>query len=122
MTVVPLPSIIVINTTTSHHHIPEEEPHKITPQAIELFLEQIRREDAPKYGGNSWLIRLYRGWFDLKTSLVAMWIGNPILTTVLFGLPAGFLSLICYGTCCPDILDADEDDDGTFFLLFIIFE
>lgn len=45
-----------------------------------------------------------------------MWKGNPVLTTVIFGLPAGFLSLICYGICCPDILDADDEEEGNYFL------
>lgn len=40
-----------------------------------------------------------------------MWSGNPVLTTVLFGLPFGFLSLILYSICCADILDAEEDDE-----------
>ncbi|XP_012274366.1 protein disulfide-isomerase TMX3 isoform X2 [Orussus abietinus] len=110
-TVVPLPSLIVINTSTSHHHIPEDEPGKLTPHVIEMFLEQIRNESAPKYGGNGWLVRIYRSWFETKTTLFLMWKGNPILTMVLFGLPAGFLSLICYGICCPDILDADDDEE-----------
>lgn len=39
-----------------------------------------------------------------------MWKGNPVLTAVIFGLPMGFLSLICYSICCADILDADEDE------------
>lgn len=60
------------------------------------------------------LIRVYRSWFELRTTLSAMWMGNPILTMVLFGLPAGFLSLICYGICCPDILDADDDEEGKY--------
>lgn len=47
MMIVPLPSLIVINTTTSHHYIPEDEPRKLTPHAIELFLEQIYNESAP---------------------------------------------------------------------------
>ncbi|XP_015588052.1 protein disulfide-isomerase TMX3 isoform X2 [Cephus cinctus] len=111
MMVVPLPSLIVINTTTSHHHIPEDEPGKLTPHAIEMFLEQIRNESAPKFGGNGWLVRIYRSWFEMRTTFSAMWKGNPILTMVLFGLPAGFLSLICYGICCPDILDADEEEE-----------
>ncbi|OAD57572.1 Protein disulfide-isomerase TMX3 [Eufriesea mexicana] len=111
MMVLPLPNLIVINTTTNHHHIPEDEAEKLTPYVIELFLEQIRNESAPRYGGNSWLIRIYRSWFELKTTLSAMWMGNPILTIVLFGLPAGFLSLICYGIFCPDILDADDDEE-----------
>lgn len=47
MMVVPLPSLIVINSTTNHHYIPEDEPEKLTTQAVELFLEQIRSENAP---------------------------------------------------------------------------
>lgn len=47
MMVLPLPSLIVINTTTNHHHIPEDETEKLTPHVIELFLEQIRNESAP---------------------------------------------------------------------------
>lgn len=42
--------------------------------------------------------------------LTEMWKGNPVLTTVIFGLPSGFLLLICYSIHCTDILDADEDD------------
>lgn len=111
MTVLPLPSLIVINTTTNHHHIPEDDTEKLTPYVIELFLEQIRNESAPRYGGNSWLVRIRRSLFDVRSTLNAMWKGNPILTMLLFGLPAGFLSLICYGICCPDILDADDEED-----------
>ncbi|XP_033209985.1 protein disulfide-isomerase TMX3 [Belonocnema kinseyi] len=111
MMVVPLPSLIVINTTTSHHHIPDDDPEKLTPHAIEAFLEEIRSENAPRYGGNSWLVHLYRFWFETKTTLGSMWKGNPILTALIFGLPAGFLSLIFYGICCPDILDADDEEE-----------
>lgn len=64
------------------------------------------------YGGNSILVRLYRMYFETYKSLTDMWRGNPVLTSVIFGLPLGFLSLICYSICCADIMDAvDEDDD-----------
>lgn len=57
-------------------------------------------------------MRLYRTYFEARTSLADMWSGNPVLTTVLFGLPLGFLSLILYSICCADILDAEEDEEG----------
>lgn len=46
-----------------------------------------------------------------------MWRGNPTLTSVLFGLPLGFLSLIMYSMFCSDILDAndDEENEGKFY-------
>lgn len=40
-----------------------------------------------------------------------MWKGNPVLTTVLLGLPLGLLSIICYTICCADILEAGDDED-----------
>lgn len=46
MRVMPLPSLIVINTSTSHHHIPDDEPRKLTPQAIEMFLDHIHNDTA----------------------------------------------------------------------------
>lgn len=64
------------------------------------------------YGGNGYLVRLYRAYFEARRSLGDMWYGNPVLTTVLFGLPLGFLSLILYSMCCQDILDAEEEDNG----------
>jgi thioredoxin domain-containing protein 10 len=45
-----------------------------------------------------------------------MWHGNPVLTAVLFGLPLGFLTLICYSICCSDIMDADDDEEEGNFL------
>ncbi|XP_058796231.1 protein disulfide-isomerase TMX3 [Phymastichus coffea] len=113
MMVLPLPSLIVINSTTNHHYIPEDEPEKLTPHVIELFLDKIRAESVPKYGGNSIVVNIYRSWFEVRSALVSMWKGNPVLTLVLFGLPAGFLSLICYNIWCPDIFDADEEDEDT---------
>lgn len=62
------------------------------------------------YGGNNWPVRLYRGFFETRTTLINMWRGNPVLTALVFGLPLGFLSLICYSVCCADILDAEEEE------------
>lgn len=62
------------------------------------------------YGGDTWPVRFYRIYYNARTSLEEMWQGNPVLTAVLFGLPLGFLSLICYSIWCSDIMDADEEE------------
>ncbi|XP_044254609.1 protein disulfide-isomerase TMX3 isoform X2 [Tribolium madens] len=111
MQVLPLPHLLVLNSTTNHHHIPEDDPSQLTSDAIDIFLERIYNQSVPAYGGNSLAVRLYRTYFEARTSLADMWRGNPVLTTVLFGLPLGFLSLILYSICCSDILDADEDEE-----------
>lgn len=105
-----VPNLLVLNSTTGHHHIPDDDPVLMTPEAVSIFLDQIHNQAAPTYGGNSWPVHLYRSFFEAKTTLTSMWRGNPVLTALVFGLPLGFLSLICYSVCCADILDADEDE------------
>lgn len=107
----PTPHLIVLNSTTFEHHIPDDEPERLTENAMQLFLQDIRNEKAKVYGGNSLPIRVYRTYFEGKRYIYDMWHGNPILTVVLFGLPLGFLSLILYSIFCADILDADEDEE-----------
>lgn len=108
--ILPVPHLIVLNSTTRHHHLPEDDPLKLTIEAVTMFLDQVENQIAPTYGGNTFLMRLYRSLFEAKTSLVEMWRGNPVLTTLVFGLPLGFLSLICYSIFCADMLDAEEEE------------
>lgn len=106
-----LPSLMIVNSTTNHHHFPEDDPTQLTAEAIVLFLEQALTQALPVYGGNSWAVRVYRAYFELISAATDMWRGNPVLTTVLFGLPFGFLCLICYSICCADILDAEDEEE-----------
>lgn len=108
------PHLLVLNSTTNEHHIPDDDPLEMTPEAVEIFLESILTGEATVLGGDAYIVRLRRAVFESKRLLADMWLGNPILTCVIFGLPLGFLSLICYSIFCADILDADpeDDDDG----------
>lgn len=47
MTELPLPYLLVLNSTTNHHHLPDDEPHRLTPDAVQLFLESILNQSAP---------------------------------------------------------------------------
>lgn len=111
MDTLPTPHLLVLNSTTNHHHIPDDDPLQMTVEAVRVFLDHVHNQSAPTKGGNAFHVRLYRSYFEARRSLVEMWKGNPILTSVLFGLPMGFLSLIMYSICCADIMDADEEED-----------
>ncbi|KAL1129001.1 hypothetical protein AAG570_013533, partial [Ranatra chinensis] len=111
MTELPLPCLLVVNSTTNHHHFPDDESHRLTPDAVHMFLESVRNQSAPCYGGNSLPVRVYKAYFEAKTALADMWRGNPVLTAVLFGLPFAFLSLIMYSICCSDIMDANDEEE-----------
>jgi len=106
-----LPALLVINSTTYQHHLPSDPGEQLTGEAIHIFLDSIIDGEAPSYGGSGWLVRLYRSFYEGRTALSDMWRGNPVLTAVLLGLPAGFLSLIFYSICCADIMDAEEAED-----------
>jgi thioredoxin domain-containing protein 10 len=58
------------------------------------------------------LARAMRMYYEATTTLSGMWYGNPVLTSVIIGLPLGFLSLICYSMWCADIMDASEDEQS----------
>lgn len=47
MSVMPLPHLLVLNSTTNHHHIPEDEPGQLTPEVLDMFLEQIYNQSVP---------------------------------------------------------------------------
>jgi len=106
-----LPNLLVINSSTYQHHLPEDLPTFLTPEAIQIFLDSVLAGEAPSYGGSSWLVRVYRAYYEAKSGLTDMWRGNPVLTAVLLGLPMGFLSLIFYSICCADIMDAEEEEE-----------
>ncbi|XP_030560813.1 protein disulfide-isomerase TMX3 [Drosophila novamexicana] len=107
----PTPHLIALNSTTQHHYLPEDDPLQMTPQALHLFLESIGNESATAYGGDTYFVRVNRALFELKRSLREMWRGNPVLMTVIFGLPLGFLSLIMYSIFCGDCLVTEEEQD-----------
>lgn len=106
-----IPNLLVVNSSSYQHYLPDDDPTKLTEEAIEIFLDGILDGGVPVYGGASYTVRLYRAYYEAKTSVIEMWKGNPALTAVLFGLPMGFFSLICYSICCADIMDAEEEDD-----------
>jgi len=107
----PTPHLIVINSTTQHHYIPDDDPLQMTPQALHIFLESIHNQSAIAYGGDTYYVRLTRALFETKKALKEMWMGNPVLTSVIFGLPLGFLSLILYSIFCGDCLVATDDEE-----------
>ncbi|KAL7644407.1 UNVERIFIED_CONTAM: hypothetical protein RMT77_005238 [Armadillidium vulgare] len=107
----PLPSLIVVDTDSMNHYLPNVPSCELDEHKMEHFFDSIINQSATVFGGDSYLLRIYRVYYNAKTSLEEMWMGNPVLTAVLFGLPLGFLSLICYSIWCSDILDADEENE-----------
>ncbi|XP_074032373.1 thioredoxin-related transmembrane protein 3 isoform X2 [Leptinotarsa decemlineata] len=109
MRVLPLPQLLVLNSTNHQYHLPEVNCSEMSSETIEVFLEGIRNQSVPAFGGDGLFISFYRAYFDATSALADIWRGNPVLTTVLFGLPVAFLSFIFISVCCSDILDAEDE-------------
>lgn len=107
----PIPGLVVVDSVTYEYYVPDDDPSQLTADAIVTFLGQILDKSAKVYGGNGILTKIYRVYYDASTSLADIWSGNPVLTTVLFGLPLGFLLLILYSIFCADIMDAADEED-----------
>ncbi|KAF2348309.1 Thioredoxin domain, partial [Trinorchestia longiramus] len=110
----PLPSLVVINTSSLVCYLTPQPSHHLTHQLMRHFLDSVIDGTAEGRGGDSYVHRVQRSVLGGVWSLQEMWQGNPVLTTLLFGLPLGFLSLILYSVCCGDIMDApmDDEDEG----------
>ena len=47
----------MINTSSYQHYLPDDEPTRMTPEAVTLYLDSILDGDAPVYGGFSYTVR-----------------------------------------------------------------
>lgn len=43
----PTPHLLVLNSTTYEHHLPDDDPLRLTADAIHLFLQSIYHQKAP---------------------------------------------------------------------------
>ncbi|KAG8196511.1 hypothetical protein JTE90_012325 [Oedothorax gibbosus] len=115
MDYLPIPSLIIVNSTNYQHHLPTlDENEKVpSPQKILELLDLVKNNQAVAYGGETLYYRMFRAFHGLSTALSGMYKGNPVLTLVLLGLPIGLFSVICYTTCCTDILEAADEEEET---------
>ncbi|CAF1227618.1 unnamed protein product [Rotaria sordida] len=56
---------------------------------------QIIRE-----AGNTWTKQLFRPFWEIYRTILAMFIEAPFITMLVIGLPASALSMVCYCLCC----------------------
>lgn len=105
----PLPQLVVINAPDLKYHVLEEPP---LPQTIIKLLDDLGEGKVALSGGNTFYHRAQRAVYDAITTLANMYKGNPVLTLLLLGLPLAFLSMIIFTSCCTDMFDARDDEDG----------
>ena len=61
MEVLPIPSLLVVNSTSYHYHIPDDDPTMLTKEAVEIFLGQVLNNTA-QVTTNSEILSKYVSW------------------------------------------------------------
>ncbi|KAK6056784.1 hypothetical protein COOONC_05708 [Cooperia oncophora] len=119
--------MIVLNYTTYEYFLNEDDPEKVTRASIITWLSNladgIEKGTVTALGGRSLPVRIRRMIFEIYLNITQMFATQPLLSSVLFGMPIAFLSIICYSICSadfsvdreefyPDDEDEDYNDEG----------
>ncbi|KAJ8277008.1 hypothetical protein GJAV_G00070380 [Gymnothorax javanicus] len=121
---VELPSFIILNTSNEQYFL-----HSGTLETMDellLFINNVLEGTVQAQGGDSILQRFKRLAYDAKSTVVSVFQASMLLGCVMFGLPIGVISLMCYGICSAQsydgaddldlkrdgLTDEEEDDDG----------
>ncbi|XP_071480016.1 protein disulfide-isomerase TMX3-like [Diadema antillarum] len=105
---VEVPGIFVIDPVT-YLYYELENPLEQTEESLVSFINSIIEGTAEAKGGNSFLRKIYRVFYEIVKSIVMMWLGQPILMTLLIALPTILISFICYSICTAEPIDEDAD-------------
>lgn len=121
------PSMLVLNYSTYEYYLNDDEPEKVTRKSIVSWLNNladgIEKGTASAHGGRSLPVRIRRIFYEVYSNVTQMFATQPLLSSVLFGMPIAFLSIICYSVCSadfsvereefyPDDEDEEEYDDA----------
>lgn len=138
---IPLPNYILIRPDYSYHLVIEEKtdedkneiPEKLLNTNLIDVIKAAKSGKLNFYGGNSIVHKIFRKIFTQYASYKRMFEANPLLATILLGLPFTIISVVFYTTCRDDQVcarvekvdnnedvkddeesDDDDDDDGNY--------
>lgn len=118
MSVIPLPSLIVINSSTNHHHMPSDQmlgPAGLTVESVVQFLDSIIDESAPVSSKFVWKFAIlqfnffFRNW---EATLGLCDCTEATLRARLRSWTCGWETQ-CWLRCCSDCLLAFSASSAT---------
>lgn len=110
------PIVMLLNPTTHYYYIPSTPIANLTMDVLMKYLEDVRDEKVPAFGGTGFFQRLKRVFYDILVMVVGVWQSSRWLFLLMFGLPTTVISVVCYSLCCMDTVDdlpesEDENSD-----------
>ena len=72
------------------------------PIQIEPILDYIVKNSSEiiQYSGDTWPKRVFRPFWELYRTIIAMFTEAPFISLLIIGIPTVVISLICYCLCC----------------------
>ncbi|CAN0331702.1 unnamed protein product [Lampetra planeri] len=107
MSDVEAPSLLVFNTSSQEYYLPTEP--LLSNQDLLSFINNILDGSVPAHGGDGLGQKIKRMLFELKATITSVFRASPLLACVLFGLPLGVISTMCYWMWTAD---GDYDEAG----------
>uniref|UniRef100_A0A8L8K7U4 Thioredoxin domain-containing protein n=1 Tax=Heligmosomoides polygyrus TaxID=6339 RepID=A0A8L8K7U4_HELPZ len=90
--------MLVLNYSTYEYYLNDDEPEKVTRKSIVSWLNNladgIEKGTASAHGGRSLPVRIRRIFYEVYSNVTQMFATQPLLSSVLFGMPIAFLSII----------------------------
>lgn len=121
---VPIPNVIIINPDlTYYYHVNVSElsgiqdeskfvmPEVLREHSIEKLMIAAKENKLNYQGGNSYFLSILRSIFSNYKTMFNMYTANPLLATILVGLPSVIVIFVIYTTCCYEGSSMDERDD-----------
>lgn len=93
-----------------------EVPHKLRDENIKALIASAKTGGPDFKGGDSYLYKILRYIYTQFKRFITMYRGNPLLASILIGLPSIIVLFVIYTTCCYDGPTGDDryDEDDYF--------
>ncbi|XP_055348922.1 protein disulfide-isomerase TMX3-like isoform X2 [Paramacrobiotus metropolitanus] len=108
-----VPALVVYDSQSEVYHVYSEPIEEITEEAIQSFLDSIQTGELKGFGGKGWFRKAYKFCYSVCAYFYKMFSTQPILASILFGLPLGILSIIVVMTYTNDCTDVNKDEDDS---------
>lgn len=110
-------NIIIKNPQDLEVNGEDELPQMLSAESIKSRIKMAEEGKLIYEGGNNLINEIWRKVFNNYHSFIDMFRSNPLLSTILVGLPTLVISFVIYMTCCHDgrlydeVGDDDEEED-----------
>ncbi|XP_028392560.1 protein disulfide-isomerase TMX3-like [Dendronephthya gigantea] len=113
MSSVYVPFVLVLDPQTRHYYtMPASEiSESFNQEQLEGFLQSILDGKAVAHGGKSFFVRIWRIWWDVRSSAKEIWASSPLMAVVIFGLPFLVFGFLVVMICCLEGPSDDEHQD-----------